>query len=430
MHRPTDELSSATQPDLSEACVLTGATGFVGGELLLRLMQRGRRPIVCLTRAENDRAAAGRGLETLQNLLGREPSLDERARITWLRADLEASDLGLSAEARAGLVSRMVEIFHCAASVDFDLPLEVAHRINVDAVERLVDLAAEVGPRFERFHHVSTAFVAGRTNKRTTGSYLPSDHRRNFRNTYERTKARAERYLRGQTQVPVTVYRPSIIAGDTYSGRTTNWNVVYVPMRQISRGRLPFLRCGGRAIVDTVGVDYVVDGIVELSKHEAVHGTTYNLTASEQAFDVRDYVAACTEGMKRYGVEASTKTVSPASWWMRTRIASLLSYAPSSLRSLRRFGAGVKRGLRSFLPYEPYTSVNVVFDSSVEQEILSAKGISMPPPSVYLPIIIDYALENGFGREGTELERCEVETLRRTRRVSSWRSAQSARLAS
>ena len=112
------------------------------------------------------------------------------------------------------------------------MPLEQAQRINVGGllqVHTCSIVAAALG-RFRRLHHVSTAYAAGRTTSDVRASeMLASDDERHFRNTYEGTKARAERFLRDCAEVPWTIYRPSIIVGDSRSGRTRSWNVCDAP---------------------------------------------------------------------------------------------------------------------------------------------------------------------------------------------------------
>ncbi|MFK7898409.1 MAG: SDR family oxidoreductase [Myxococcota bacterium] len=381
----------------SRTVLLTGATGFVGGELLLRLMARDERLILCLVRAESDQAAKERGEARLAALLGREPRADESKRIEWIAADLEEANAGLSEAARRRVTQAVAEIFHCAASVEFDLPLADAHRINVGGVEALLTLARDAGPNFRRFHHVSTAYVAGRASGRVKANQIPTDHARNFRNTYERTKARAERLLRAQTEIPVSIYRPSIIAGDTRTGRTDNWNVLYVPMRQIVRGRLPFISRGGKAIADTVGVDFVVDGIVALAERENARIQAFHLTADHLAFDIERYLMHCNRAASMIGQKGGTRSVSPLSWSFRVGLVKAMAYAPSWLGSLKKIGVATRRGLKSFAPYLEYTRVNVEFDAQWEHDFLAYAGIHMPDPDIYLERIIDFAIEQDFG---------------------------------
>lgn len=397
---PKLKLIRGQHPDRGgNAMLLTGATGFVGGQLLLRLLTRDHRPLVCLVRAENPAAAEARGADRLRALLGRDPTESESARVRWIQSDLEAPQAGLDRSDWDTLAASISEIFHCAASVEFNLPLEQAERINVDGVRTLLGLARAAGPGFDRFHHVSTAYVSGRTNARVDAHFLPEDKARHFRNTYERTKARAERLLREQPDVAVSIYRPSIIAGDTRTGRTDNWNVLYVPMRQMVKGRLPFLCHGGKAIADTIGVDFVVDGIVALSARSELRIQAYHLTADRLAFDVGRYVRRCNRAAAQIcSGSKGTALIGAWSWALRTRALRGLAYAPRFLGGLRKKGETIRQGLRSFEPYLAYTRVDVEFEAGWEHHYLAAHGIRMPDPDVYLDRLLDYALASDFGR--------------------------------
>src|SRR5262245_22194451 len=92
--------------------LLTGATGFVGGELLRRLLARDGRDVVCPVRAASAAAARERGTAALFAVLGRRPSAVEQRRVRWVPADLERPGLGLADACRADLAHDLDEIFH------------------------------------------------------------------------------------------------------------------------------------------------------------------------------------------------------------------------------------------------------------------------------------------------------------------------------
>ncbi len=371
--------------------LLTGATGFVGGELLARLLVRDGRNVVCLVRAACDTEAIRRGKETLVRLLGPHDAPAASRRVEWLRGDLQRGDLALAPDRRRALAAEVEEIYHCAASTRFDLALAEIDRINVAGVVAVHDLAIEAaasGP-FRRLHHVSTAFAVGRRRGPTSAEHLPPDSARHFRNTYERTKARAERFLRRSRRVPTTVYRPSIIVGDSRDGHTSSWNVVYFPMRLMANGRLPFGPAGRTALVDCVPVDFVADGILALGRREDGVGKTFHLTAGTRALTVREVVQHTYEAVARHKGQAlrvATRTVGPLRWLAIERTLPLLA------------GASGRDLLTRFRPYVPYTRVSTVFDNRRETALLAAAGVRNPDPTEFFPRIVQYALVHDFGR--------------------------------
>src|SRR5436309_14861151 len=103
------------------AVLLTGATGFVGMEVLARYIERTDRELYVLVRAPDDAAAAGRVRSTMKTLYGSETA--HRGRVTAVAADIETEGLGLEASRRASLAARVSDIVHSAASVSFSLAL-------------------------------------------------------------------------------------------------------------------------------------------------------------------------------------------------------------------------------------------------------------------------------------------------------------------
>ena len=374
----------------ANSILLTGATGFVGKRLLRQLLKQTRASIICLIRADNDDQAQHRGRE-----------ISNDPRVSFIQADLEKHRLGLSELVWQSLALAVREIYHCAASVKFDLSLNEAQRINVDGTRRLLQLAT-IGiteGAFLRFHHVSTAYVSGRITGPVHARYLPSDQPWRYRNTYERTKARAERLLRSQTQVPVTIYRPSIVAGDSSTGATDAWNVLYTPMRMIHRGQLPILRMGGNGRLDCVGVDFVVKGILALSRCNTDRFDSFHLTAGACHFDVADLArtSVIQSRFANLNSQACCRVVSPVKWLLLRLAAQITALAPLRLKKLRHWGRLAARGFRQFRAYEPYTGVETIFDCERETRLLERENVRMPRPLEYLNRIAAYAIASDFG---------------------------------
>lgn len=378
--------------------LLTGATGFIGGELLRRLLRRDERSIVCLVRAASSEDAARRGHDTLAALFGRAVPARLAARVEWVAADIERPRLGLDDAAWASVAADIEEAYHCAASTRFDLPLDEAHRINVvgaQEVYALCEAAREVrGPAgFRRLHHVSTAYASGDSPGEVEAGFLPGDDHA-FRNSYERTKAAAERFLRARMdRVPITVYRPSIVVGDSRTGRTTSWNVVYYPMRLAAWGRLPFVSSGGRSLLDVVPVDYVCDAILALGARDDSAGQTFHLAAGEDALTVQDVIDHTFAGRSRRegrDVPVQTTALGPVAWGLLTA-------------ALRLFGSQrTRRALDGFDVYVGYTRCDTSFSIARERTLLAEAGVALPDPRQFFPTIVDYALAENFGKPRRE----------------------------
>jgi thioester reductase-like protein len=209
------------------AVFLTGATGFLGMEVLARILEKGDRDVIALVRAP-DSAAAQERLEGVMAKLWRDPSpYLERARA--IAGDVTSPGLGMDAGERAAAAEEAGAVMHCAASISFDLPLDEARQINVEGTREIIGFAREAKScgRLDRFIHVSTAYVAGITKGTFRERQLDAGQK--FRNTYEQTKWEAEHVVNDASDLDPVIARPSIVMGESGSGWTPAFNVLYFP---------------------------------------------------------------------------------------------------------------------------------------------------------------------------------------------------------
>jgi long-chain acyl-CoA synthetase len=256
---------------VSDTILLTGGTGFLGMELIARLLEADEGPdVLLLVRGADRRAAAERVHELLSRLYEHPPAAARRLRA--VRAELTAPGLGLAAADRREILGCVDRVVHCAASISFTLPLAQARAINVGGTRAVLDLAREL-PLLQRLVHVSTAYVAGRGSGRFTEDDLDRDQ--SFRNTYEQTKLEAELVLRAAQDLPTVVVRPSIVVGESDSGWTSAFNVVYWPLQAFARGLLAEVPADPSGIVDIVPVDHVTDVLAHAALAPGVTGTLH-----------------------------------------------------------------------------------------------------------------------------------------------------------
>jgi thioester reductase-like protein len=222
-----------------------------------------------------------------------EPKMTDRARevaarldgqrVEILTGDITDRRLGLDDDSYARLQGDVTIAYHLAAIYDLAVPLEVAQRVNVDGTGNVLDLCSGC-ERLERLNYVSTAYVAG---DRTGVVY---EHElafgQKFKNHYESTKFQAELWVRdAMDDVPVTIYRPAIVVGDSGTGETQKFDGPYYILRTISRS----MRMGGRipqfgasaAPFNVVPVDFVVDALTAAASDPATAGETLHLVDPE-----------------------------------------------------------------------------------------------------------------------------------------------------
>lgn len=359
------------------AVLLTGATGFVGMELLARYLERGERQVVALVRADSDRAARDRVDGVLRNLFGA-GAARYAGRVESVAGELTAPRLGMAGSRHAELAKQVTTIVHSAASISFALPIKQARAINLEGTRRMLEFAglARASGGLDRYGHVSTAYVAGTHAGRFAECDLDLGQR--FRNSYEQSKFEAEQLVRAQPELPFTILRPSIIVGDRHSGWTAAFNVLYWPLRAFARGLFTAVPAVPSAPVDVVSVDYVADAIHELCESEGGVGEVYHLTAGAHASTIGEIAQL-------------------ASRYFRRPLPSVLS--PREFAALERNGSSLQRSaLEESRVYFPYFSVGTVFDEAATRARLGPAGIDVSPLGDYLERLLDFATRSRWGK--------------------------------
>ena len=202
--------------------LVTGFPGFIGGRLVQALLEEAPDSrVVALVEPH----MADKAEELAAKLDG--------GRIEVLAGDITERRLGLGDEDYERLAAEITAIYHLAAIYDLAVPLEIATKVNVDGTGNVLSLCEDC-ERLERLHYVSTAYVAGDRSGTVYEHELAMGQ--GFKNHYESTKFQAEVWVRqAMGRVPITVYRPAIVVGDSRSGETLKFDGPYYALRVISR---------------------------------------------------------------------------------------------------------------------------------------------------------------------------------------------------
>jgi nucleoside-diphosphate-sugar epimerase len=227
-----------------DVCLVTGATGFIGGHLAQRLTEEGYQ-VRCLARAGSD------------------TSLVEK-----LGVEIAVGDL-----TNAGSLARATDgcryVFHCGALVsDWATAAEIT-RVNVEGTRNLLDACVD-GP-VRRFVHFSSTDVYGYPG----GAEITETHDASrFRNWYAQTKLAAEaevRRMEGTDGLDAVILRPATV----YGPRSVN--VVGEIARAIRDGNMVLVD-GGRAIAGLSYIDNVMDAAILALRQEAAGGQAFNVS--------------------------------------------------------------------------------------------------------------------------------------------------------
>jgi thioester reductase-like protein len=270
--------------------LLTGATGLLGRYLLRDALRAGMQ-VAVLVRCDGALAPHHK----IDAILREEEAISGAAyaRPVVLQGDLQLPDCGLDHDAVQWVRRNCQAVVHCAASLSFQESGDgEPRRTNVEGTGNLLNLCKLTGIR--AWHHVSTAYVAGRRTGRVHEDELNVGQV--FSNDYERSKCESEQLVRQAGHLDsVTVFRPSIIVGDSKTARTSSFHGFYTPLRlgvELARGasskggtntdtyfRLLGLRGDERK--NLVPVDWVSAVLTHVVRHSEHHGKTYHLTSSQ-----------------------------------------------------------------------------------------------------------------------------------------------------
>jgi thioester reductase-like protein len=254
--------------------LFTGFPGFLGSELLPRVLERHPDDeAVCLVQSKfmplaQERAAA---------LAVEHPAIAGRVRLRV--GDIAQADLGLG-DGYLTLAEQVVEIYHLAAIYDLSVARELAVRVNVDGTVHMLDFAAHC-PQLRRFQYVSTCYVSGRY----AGPFAETDLEKGqaFNNFYEETKylAEVEVQKRMREGLPVTIYRPAVVVGDSRTGATQKYDgpyfVIQWLLRQPHLAIMPVVGDPTLTRFNVVPRDFVVEAIAHLSGLSRSEGKVYQL---------------------------------------------------------------------------------------------------------------------------------------------------------
>jgi thioester reductase-like protein len=349
-----------------ESIFMTGFPGFIAGRLLERLVASETQYFLLVQPQFVEKA-----MEELEEIADATGTPLESFVI--VEGDITKPDLGLSAEDLETIQFETTDVFHLAAAYDLAVARDVAFKVNLEGTRNVNRLVASV-KNLKRYNYVSTCYVAGKR----TGVILESEleHDAGFRNFYEETKYLAEIEVEKlKSTLPVTIFRPSVVVGDSRDGATAKYDGIYYLINYLRRAPslLRLVNVGNQDVrLNLVPVDFVVEGIAALARDKESIGKTVALAdpAPLTTAEIFDVIARDLSGRK----SEFTLPRKTAEWFLWTGVSPMVTGLPHH---------GV-----------PYFFLSQTYDTKVADRLLARHDIACPRFDSYVEKLIDFVEEN------------------------------------
>ena len=367
---------------------VTGGTGLVGTNLIPRILASSHEStITLLVRGENEHEAASRVRSIAARVAAEHNIPDAAERMDGIFGDVALEDCGMTREQMARLINSTTHIVHGAATIRFDHPIEEARAINCGGTRHMLALAQKCVDRgtLERFVYIGSSSVSGQRGGRISEDELEMGQK--FFNTYEQSKNESERIVRNHfDRIPATVFRPSIIIGDSRTGKTTSFNVIYIPLRLLQRGMLTYVPGTPDTLMDLVPIDWVDDAMVYIMRRPESVGNVFHITAGpRRAAPLGEVVGRAIEYFDTHTPLKHQRTIEYVTREEFERRRSKMRGREEALMAQ----------LDTLLPY---VSINRLFDSTNTDSLLGGSGIDFPLFASYADRIFGYCVKTNWGK--------------------------------
>ncbi len=274
---------------------LTGITGFLGSFLAKDLISHGYK-VYGLARPGKGINAQDRVKDSLKFVYGEEWDPQKiKNNLKVIEGDIIYPHLGIKDKKDEEELIKEIDIFiHSAALAELNCQYTQIRRINVDGTKYVLDFAMKCKEkgRLKKFNYISTMYIAGKKEMQFDETMYEMGQ--SFHNTYERTKFEAEDLIRKYLRkgLNCSIFRPSMIVGDSKEGKTSNFRLIYQPLHFFAKGiydAFPSdLTCGQNLI----HIDVVTRAISELADIE--RADVYHLVSPNET-SIKDFIETAAD---------------------------------------------------------------------------------------------------------------------------------------
>jgi NAD(P)-dependent dehydrogenase (short-subunit alcohol dehydrogenase family) len=355
------------------AYLITGATGFIGKNLLHQLVKRD----------DDIYALVRKGSRPKLDALVEERWPTAADRIKAIEGDITKANAGVSAADKKLLHG--AEVYHLAAVYDLEASEASNRAANVDGTRHVVELANAVGA--VRLHHVSSIAVAGGKWKGDFSEEM-FEEKQELEHPYYATKFESEKIVRKESKVPFRVYRPGIVIGHSETGEADRIDGPYYAFKILQRLRaslpswMPLVGPEGWPL-NLVPVDFVAKAIDHIGHKSGLDGRTFHVVDPDplslgDTLNEFARAAHAPEFALRFDRRATSM------------VPSDISGAVGKLPAVQQIRDQVLKGIKIPAPALDYMANRATFTATAAQAALAGSGIAVPPLRSYAWRIWDY----------------------------------------
>ena len=360
------------------AIFLTGSTGYIGAHAAANLLDQQGAGLNLLVRGKDAHDAEVRLWHAMQLHMDFPRFYEHlQTRIRIFIGDLTTPQFGLDRDTYDRLIHTTDSVIHCAASLNRKSE-KTCLNVNLRGTLEVVQLArrSHYYHGLRRFSNVSTVAVAGKRANEVVVEDRAIEWDRSDYDPYARTKKFCEHMVRELLpDVPITIFRPSIVLGDSRYPQTTQFDMVKAFVFLAGLPALPF-RPNDK--IDIVNVDFVADAISTLHSKENPQYDTYHLSSGigSQTFrEVTNALASAQEKRAPVFVPFMEKPFS------------------GSVNTLANRKGSLGHGAALMKVFMPYLVWNTVFDNTRATTELGRKPV---PFSQYSFPLLKFSREGNF----------------------------------
>lgn len=338
--------------------ILTGGTGFIGGNLVSELLKDSNNKISIIVEPNY--------VPVFKQMVSKHSKNydDLEDRLQMIIGDITKEDLGIT-------IPQADEFYHLAAIYMLDVKKDIAEKVNVEGTKNVVNFVKKI-KGLQAFNYVSTCYVSG--DRKGTIFEHEFDKGQEFNNYYEETKFKAELIVRNNMKyLPTRIFRPAITVGDSKTGETISFNGLYFAFEALNRTLLGYpsllaLPGKGDAKVNFIPVDYLINAIATLSTKKETIGETFHIADNNPLTANEIIDISCKE----------FKVKKP-----------VIGHMPTSLAKFS-FNMGLGKVLKIKKELIAYMDAQTNYDTTNTTKHLEGTGVRCPRLDEYISVIANY----------------------------------------